>query len=266
MNQCQSIETTDGVPCANPVRFTHDRCHLHGGHPHLVHQDAAHATATTIEPGTFNTDDLFEPLANPAADPYSHQLDLVDDLVPQANSIPRIAAVVDAIDEGCETAKEIAEAIGMSERQGAYYPNAARTLGLVEKTGHNPVTWGLTELGAEFVGLPPEKRTERLNDVVCGNPMVNTLLMEGPEVLTSSWGAELADSTIDRRLATINSWMDFAVETSPADQIADVESQMNMAKERTPGIVARRPPKVEKQYCTGCFTQLPSSGICGSCS
>ena len=223
---------------------------------------------TRVEAGTFSADDLFATPSpsGPGVDPYAHQVDLIDELVPQANSIPRIAAVVDAIDEGCETAKEIAEAIGMSERQGAYYPNAAHTLGLVEKTGHNPVTWGLTELGAEFVALPPEKRTERLNDVVCGNIMVNTLLMDGPEALTGSWEGTLADSTADRRLATISSWMDFAIETSPEDQIAEVQSQMNMAKERTPGIVARRPPKIEKQYCQGCFTQLPSSGICGTCS
>ena len=267
MNQCHSIETIDGAPCANPVRFTHDRCHLHGGHSHLVHQDAAHATATTVEPGTFNTDDLFEPavLVNPGVDPYGYQNDFVDDVVPQANSLPRIAAVVDAIDEGCTTAKEIAEAIGMSERQGAYYPNAARTLGLVDKTGSNPVTWGLTEVGAEFVGLPPEKRSARLSDIVSANSYVNTLMMDGPEVLTSSWGMELGDSTVERRLATIGSWLAYACETSTEDQIAAVTAEMNMAKERTPGIVARRPPKVEKTYCPSCFMEMPSSGICGTC-
>ncbi|MBW4030954.1 MAG: hypothetical protein HIU57_09860, partial [Acidobacteria bacterium] len=56
-----------------------------------------------------------------------------ESLLPQAASASRIAAVVDAIGNSCTSGATIVDAIGMVGRQGAYCPNAAFTLGLVDR-------------------------------------------------------------------------------------------------------------------------------------
>lgn len=52
--------------------------------------------------------------------------------IPQANDLVVLATVVDAVADGCVTDFAIAEAIGMADRQGGYYPNGDASLGFIE--------------------------------------------------------------------------------------------------------------------------------------
>lgn len=92
----------------------------------------------------------------------AHDDEDLDETVPQANSVSKIATVVDAIAAGCVEEPDIAEAIGLSERQGAYYPHAAAALGFVEKTGEHPSEWGLTPAGEKLFRSSSLERVEAI--------------------------------------------------------------------------------------------------------
>jgi ssDNA-binding Zn-finger/Zn-ribbon topoisomerase 1 len=162
-------------------------------------------------------------------------------LVPQANNLAGVSSVVDAIADGCYSSPEIGEAVGMSGRQGDYYPHAAHTLGLVERMHDMDRSgWGLSEVGALFVGLDVDGRVDYLCNAIDGLEWVNTYLNDGPDALRDEWASEqnLGDTTIDRRLATIGAWISFRTD-SRENQIKAISESMTGTRERTPGIVAR---------------------------
>ena len=88
-----------------------------------------------------------------AAEPFG-----IDELVPQANSVSKIAAVLDAVAAGCVEAGDIAEAIGVSVRQGAHYPHAAEALGLQL----------LAEAGGRVAGVGPVVRGVQVDELTLG--------------------------------------------------------------------------------------------------
>jgi hypothetical protein len=165
-----------------------------------------------------------------------------ESLIPQANSLSVISAVVDAIADGCSTTGFIAEAIGLSGRQGAYYPSAAQALGLVTEAGVGPVhEWVLSPLGAEFVGLNSSARVDRLNDILSDIEWLDTYTCDGTEALRASWEKEngLSPETITRRLATIAAWAKFYADTTREDQEKQILAAMTGTRERAPEVVAK---------------------------
>jgi hypothetical protein len=197
----------------------------------------------------------------------------LDEVIPQANRPETVMAVVDAVADGCISAADIASAIGMSSRQGAYYPDAARSLGLVEKFGSGPVEYALTERGAQFVHMDGPDRAKAMVQMLDDNTHVQTYLLEGRQSLadeweTNSWERQLSDTTIERRLATIKTWSEFYL-AGRAEQTELMESAMAGTKQRAPVIrEARRlanKPKVVRR-CPSCNMALPSgSDVCDLC-
>jgi len=263
--------TKAGEPCTHPVNHGSTECAA--GHPvnrSIPIQDSLVTTRNIqiLEPSTLDFEDVFSsPPLNPNTDPYSHQYEAYDEVVPQANSIPKIVSVIDAIDNGLQTNKEISEDIGISERQGAYYPNAARSLGLVEKINTHPTVWGLTALGERVVEMNAKDRAIWMTEIVGENDYVNTLINNGAEALVGQWGSELGDSTIERRLATIESWKNFAYETEDSIQTQEIQTNMDEAKTRAPGIIAKRPPRAAPAvYCDIHFVAMTINGtLCPLC-
>jgi hypothetical protein len=195
----------------------------------------------------------------------------VDEIVPQANSVSKIAAVVDAVAAGCTEASDIAEAIGVSRRQGAYYPHAAESLGLLEQVGRDPMSWDLTPAGHALFTSRPEDRAAALAEIIADNEHVACFVDDGPDALASQW-PQLAASTVERRLATIASWVAFAYETSTDEQSTLVAREMTSTRELAPIVrsraEARRAATTRSiRRCPSCNLELPSgSDVCDTCS
>jgi hypothetical protein len=188
----------------------------------------------------------------------------MDYLVPQANRPERIFSVVDSVAAGCVDSGEIGVAIGMSERQGAYYAHAARTLGLVERSD-NPVGYYLTQRGSEVVLMSDPDRVEALSQVLSENAQVVAYVDDGAEALTASWGSELSDSTVQRRLSTVKSWSGYLF-SGRDKQTALMETSRSETCQRAPAIVAARPKPVQVRRCPKCYLELPSgSDLCNLC-
>ena len=193
-----------------------------------------------------------------------------DAIVPQADSVSKIAAVVDAVAAGCVETVDIAEAIGVSKRQGSYYPHAAATLGLVEASGTSPLEWGLTPAGEEFFKASAAERAESLAEAIADNENVSAFVDGGRDVLWERW-EHLSDTTIERRVSTIESWAKFAYTTPAADQIGLVADDMRRTRELSPDIRARAETrrmlaKRPVRRCSRCNLELPSgSDLCNIC-
>lgn len=199
-------------------------------------------------------------------------------LVPQANKIANVSSVVDAIADGCYSSAEIGEAVGMCGRQGAYYPHAAHTLGLVERvSGMDGAGWQLTDTGAAFVGLDAGDRVDYLCGAISEIDWIATYVNEGLDALRAEWSFEqdLGATTIDRRLATISSWIAFWTDTR-VEQTKMIAEAMTGTRERTPGIVARVQAAAQARRksdrerdarkCSRCHIVVaPAVGECENC-
>jgi hypothetical protein len=197
-----------------------------------------------------------------------------DQLIPQADSVANISAVVDAIADGCSTSASIAEAIGMAGRQGGYYPNAAKSLGLVVETnGAAPYDWRLSDAGERFVAMESSQRVDYMCDTLGDDEWVGAYLGEGEESLRDRWAADgqLSDRTINRRIVTIASWAKFYAETSRADQIKKIESAMTGTRVRAPHAAAELRKRHQRHVvpvrrCARCHVEAaPAVHECESC-
>ncbi|PDV96887.1 DUF7226 domain-containing protein [Candidatus Chloroploca asiatica] len=142
-------------------------------------------------------------------------LDTAD--IPQADQIWDVARVPEAIDRGRLTTEAIAEYIGMKVlRQGHYYTQAARILGLVAEgePGDDPQ---LTILGRSFArSNRAEQRTYLRRLLLQRDPMRAVIVamrmapagLERTAVAQVLQGlAPLADSTAYRRAQTVAAWL-----------------------------------------------------------
>jgi hypothetical protein len=198
--------------------------------------------------------------------------------IPQANDLAVLATVVDAVADGCVTDTSIAEAIGMSGRQGGYYPNAAASLGLIEATGASGEReWQLTPAGATFVGLGALERCNQLSDAILESEEVQTYCEEYFDHGEYAVRKKMEDrgvsaATAARRASTIGTWVDWAMSSSD-DQIAKVGAAMTGTRTRAPGVgkalaATRRRSTVTHRLCENCFVQLPTGldgTLCESC-
>lgn len=214
-------------------------------------------------------------LATRASGPDAHP-------VPQADRIEKVAAAVDAVAAGCDTAATIADALGMVGRQGAYYPNAAAFLGLLEIAHPSaPVIWQLSPLGAAFAEMAASKRAEALCAAIESSGIVDTYTLQGSDALRAEWAAYgLSEATIERRLQTAEAWTSFYVDAGRAEQAqrlaeaqAAARAQAVGAKERAGRRAPRRQRSVKHtsqhrytRRCPICAVALPSgSDACDLC-
>lgn len=194
--------------------------------------------------------------------------------VPQANSLAKVAAAVDAIEGGADTDEAVAHAIGVTPRQGAYYANAAGYLGLVSpKAAALPRQWALTGAGAEFLNADAPTRAEVLRHVVSTIPEVNSSLNDGAEV-EELLVERLGETTAVRRAATMQSWVETLTDPNVAEGFLVLESdgvRDRIDAARAVAVRAREEAKrravVERPtaICQGCFMALPATDVCSNC-
>lgn len=140
-------------------------------------------------------------------------LETVD--IPQADVLWDVARVPEALARGRRTTDEIAEFIGMKvARQGSYYTQAARILGLVAQGEGDELT--LTALGKAFARSNRVEQSKHLRRLMFYREPMRSVLIDlrardGSDraaiaaVLRSL--APLAESTAHRRAATVAAWL-----------------------------------------------------------
>lgn len=140
-------------------------------------------------------------------------LETVD--IPQADVLWDVARVPEALDRGRRTTDQIAEFIGMKvARQGSYYTQAARILGLVAQDEGDELK--LTALGKAFARSNRVEQGKHLRRLMFYREPMRSVLAD----LRSRDGADraaiaavlrslapIADSTARRRAATVAAWL-----------------------------------------------------------
>lgn len=144
--------------------------------------------------------------------------------IPQADSLDEVIVTVEAVSQGKSTFQDIAQQLGLTERQGRYYRRAAEILRFITRVpGTNIST--ITALGAQLLKASRQLRTQILTNQILGVPIVQSVV----GMLASSGGVadrrnlELSmrkivptttPSMADRRLTTVLAWLEYLDITS----------------------------------------------------
>ena len=137
---------------------------------------------------------------------------------PQANDLDKVIDTVSIVNQGYENKEEISDIFEFDERQGDYYGNAARFIGILGKIDNK---FYLTEEGRNLLKISsPFKRAEYLVKLLVKRPVFHQLfnsLVEkrfNIEALDSiniseiiSENSDLTGSTPPRRASTVRQWM-----------------------------------------------------------
>jgi hypothetical protein len=193
---------------------------------------------------------------------------------PQANSLAKVASVVDAVSEGADSDDALGAGVGVVLRQGSYYAVAAAYLGLIEEVGVSPRAWGLTAQGAVFLESNAEERIDILLSLVEKIDASDAALDDDDSAEDEISRMEnLSSSTAGRRAACLKSWIDTL--TNKSEAITALTLEQDGVRVRLPEATvlalsarAKRLGKnVEKPLaiCNQCFLALLPSGLCGEC-
>lgn len=200
-------------------------------------------------------------------------------VVPQANRIETVVAVLDAVAAGCDTAASIGAGIGLHQRQGGYYAHAGQTLGfLTVDTTLVPHEWSLTDAGADLVELDASGRAAELTAALLALPELEyfaegtgSTAAESVEELIADDG--YAETTAERRTATYAAWAEFATKPG-ADQVSALETVMGQARRYAPAAAEARAAEKRAQSrealaygetCDRCFMTKSLTGECSTC-
>ena len=137
---------------------------------------------------------------------------------PQANDLNKVIDTVTLVNQGYTSKQELADILEFDERQGDYYANAARFLGLLDRENNN---FYITDSGKAFLKLTSSiKRAEFIAEQLAIRPVFHQvfhqLLVNGPEIdsLDSidietivEENTELSGSTPHRRASTVKQWI-----------------------------------------------------------
>lgn len=195
--------------------------------------------------------------------------------LPQANNLEKVVSVIDAVAVGANTGPAIAEALAMHDREGSYYGDAAGYLNLVDvEPGVIPKTYTLTALGEQLLDVDAMDRVDVIAGIVRSAPPVQAiedLGEDGARELIAE--GDLTGVTVERRFQSARSWgrstSDLSVLTEMAGREIDdcrvraVAAAEHAREVREIRLAANREPVAA--VCTGCFMQLPVSGVCGNC-
>ena len=162
------------------------------------------------------------------------------DEIPQADTLENVIATVEAVSHGKRSFQEIAGHIGLKERQGRYYRQAAEILGLIEKT-HSKNVSALTPIGQTFLVSNGNKRRQILINQVLDAKVFQSVIgmiaasngVSNRADLERSLSALVLPTTegmIDRRLSTILSWLetlDLIERTDSCVHLKNIPSSIN---------------------------------------
>lgn len=147
---------------------------------------------------------------------YSFVLNGATD-IPQASNPDIILDAVTAISNGLTSNKLIASKLGpngYSVRQGSYYANACRVLGLARLNLTNVNEWVLTHDGENFTKKSLEDRKRDLAHRIRSLSVVKSFYDEGPDAVLEVLENEGVNTeTATRRLSTVKTWAAWAEKT-----------------------------------------------------
>ncbi len=152
---------------------------------------------------------------------------LVDDLsqkavpFPQADSFSRVIGTIELINNGINTANGIGVEIGFEGRQGKYYIDALRYLGLVQR-GEKYGKYKLSSEGTMLVKLDAKARNGKLIELILNHKPfyeVYEYYYENKELPTKAFVKDIirkyipsmAEKTVDRRASTIRGWIQWII-------------------------------------------------------
>lgn len=158
--------------------------------------------------------------------------------VPQADRLEKVALVPFLVAEGSNSPEALAPLLEFSKRQGRYYLDAARSLGLLNDS------FELTSLGKDYISAVPEVRRGILCHAVlklplCQEILANLILSPGATLdrdqlarLTQR-STGLAVKTAHRRSQTLWSWLSWVA--SHSDVLSLTGNELRLGPKTTRG-------------------------------
>ena len=141
--------------------------------------------------------------------------------LPQADSFSRVIGVLELISNNIKTAKDIANELEFDIRQGKYYIDALRYIGLVKKSNKRG-EYELTNKGMDVIKSDVKIRNKKIiENIICHKPfyeVYNYYLKENKipqreyikNVIKENI-PNMAEETINRRASTISGWIQWII-------------------------------------------------------
>lgn len=197
-------------------------------------------------------------------------------LIPQANDLEKVSSVVDAIDNGANTAGGLGESFGIDSRQGNYYGNAAEYIGLVQRSESmdNTTEYELTANGKVFKDSSAAERAVMMRELVNSTPVMKAYIDSGrdkkklEEYIRDSGNYESSVAT--RRAHSIVNWDKKLNSSTFESEIGTSLTQVSatsakvgdrIRQERINKLTRMSGPK-DYGTCMDCFSKLPATGRC----
>lgn len=132
--------------------------------------------------------------------------------VPQANELLAVRTVLTAVSINLGDPKTIARALERSERQAAYYIEAAVGLGLIEREKRGE-PYRRTELGRRVNWLGARSALRRIAELALAVPVVQAYT-SGGEAAAREYieAAGYSGETVTRRLSSVLAWHERATD------------------------------------------------------
>ena len=141
---------------------------------------------------------------------------------PQANSFDIVIKTLDLVYSDVNTASLISQCLGFAEREGKYYIDALRYLGLAEKSSKDG-NYYLTEEGFVTCANFDNQKNKKLFTKVMEHGVFNKIYRKASESndiptveyicnVMAEEGIVLSDDTLRRRASTVRGWIQWLLE------------------------------------------------------
>lgn len=155
------------------------------------------------------------------------RIELIDELpqeevpLPQADSFSKVIGTLELISNDVYTANDIANELEFDVRQGKYYIDALRYLGLV-KRGDKVGEYELTPDGFALVNVDIKTRNEKIIELIIKHkPFYDTYkhFLDNEEMPSreqiketiKKYIPDMADETVNRRSSTVRGWIQWII-------------------------------------------------------
>lgn len=157
----------------------------------------------------------------------ANNIELIEDNVedipfPQANSFEIVIKTLELVYSDVNTSSLISQCIGFADREGKYYIDALRYLGLAEKSKKDG-NYYLTEDGFVTCANFENQRNRKLFIKVIEHRVFNEVFREAVKIneipsidficsIMRKEGIVLSDDTLRRRASTVRGWMQWMLD------------------------------------------------------
>ena len=130
--------------------------------------------------------------------------------IPQADNVFRLFEIVELVSSGRWRYVHFKHDLDITYRQGQYYKSATETLGLTSREY-------LTEVGEQFIELSELEKRVFMKDLILNSKAMKTYLKVRSEDKNGTFSqfkkhiveGELSDTTIKRRIQTLEAWIQY---------------------------------------------------------